>query len=155
MTHSPSSPAPETQPVASLPVLVSQLLLIVEEMHGDIIRLGEQTAELQACVIGFTNGGASFGAYQVDTYTMAYLNLLGPLLAARLNKELGERPISELMKACAPLTRDALEELAAYRDTQQTRDTLSNALAGVADPWGGQTPAADSGWADLKSSETP
>jgi hypothetical protein len=100
---------------------------------------------------GFTNNGSSFGAYQVDAFTQAYLSLLGPLLAVRLNKELGDRSVPMLMKAVAPLTRDALEELAAYRETQLGRDVLANAMGTVAsDPWQAE-PQGD--WNTLEEAE--
>ena len=97
---------------------------------------------------GFTNGGSSFGAYQVDAFTQAYLGLLGPLLAVRMNEDLKGAAVEDLMKACAPLTRNALEELAAYRETQMGRDLLANVMGNLpADPW---TADPQGDWNDLE-----
>jgi hypothetical protein len=109
----------------------------------------ERLRSLDANIDGFTNSGASFGAYQVDQYTMAYLTLLGPLLSIKLSKELGARPISDVMKACAPLTRDALEEMGAYRQAQQGRDLLANAAGTTGNPWETTQPEPDSDWTSL------
>lgn len=119
------------------------------DVKARLDRAEERFRSLDRNVEGFTNSGASFGAYQVDQFTMAYLTLLGPLLAVRLNKELGARPIGELMKAAAPLTRDALEELAAYRQQQQGKDLLANTIGTMGDPWQAQAPEPDSDWQDL------
>lgn len=104
---------------------------------------------LDVNIDGFTNSGASFGAYQMDQYTMAYLTLLGPLLSIKLSKELGARPISDVMKAVAPMTRDALEEMGAYRQAQQGRDLLANTVGTMANPWESAEPEPDSDWTDL------
>jgi hypothetical protein len=141
-----------------LPILVTRLEQRMLVLEGLLTQLLERAAStdrdantLVNLLEGFTNNGSSFGAYQVDAFTQAYLSLLGPLLAVRLNKELGDRSVPMLMKAVAPLTRDALEELAAYRETQLGRDVLANAMGTVAsDPW--QTePKGD--WNTLEEAE--
>jgi len=158
----PSNPTP-SPPAPSLPALISKLIDRLDgalnHLQHQSVQLADVTARLDRAEVrlhsldrnieGFTNSGASFGAYQVDQFTMAYLTLLGPLLAVRLNKELGARPIGELMKAAAPLTRDALEELAAYRQQQQGRDLLANTIGTMGDPWQAQLPEPDSDWQDL------
>lgn len=156
MTNPPTPP--------TLPELVSRL---IDRLDGVLDHLQNQSYQLSSLlkrqeqleerlksldsnVEGFTNAGASFGAYQVDQFTMAYLTLLGPLLAVRLQKELGTRSIGELMKAAAPITRDTLEELAAYRQQQQGKDLLANTMGTMApagDPWKDPEPGTD--WQDL------
>lgn len=131
----------------------TQLGNLLAERGEDGVTLAEDLRRrlnsLDANIEGFTNSGASFGAYQVDQFTVAYLNLLGPLLAVRLQKELGSRSIGELMKAAAPITRDALEELAAYREQQQGKDLLANTIGTMGDPWQNVTPEPDTDWQDL------
>jgi len=144
--------------VIPLPTLVKALDQRLERVEGLLTHLLERAAStdrdantLVNLLEGFTNNGSSFGAYQVDAYTQAYLSLLGPLLAVRLNEELKNRPIEDLMKACAPLTRNALEELGAYRETQLGRDVLANAMGTTAaDPWQSE-PQGD--WNTLEEAE--
>jgi hypothetical protein len=162
MTSSTSQPFPavETpqpgQPALTpLPALVARLeqrMLAVQNLLEQLLERAASTDRdantLVGLLEGFTNNGSSFGAYQVDAYTQAYLSLLGPLLAVRLNDELRTHTIADLMKACAPLTRDALEELGAYRETQLGRDVLANAMGTISsDPWKDR-PEGD--WNDLE-----
>lgn len=160
----PTMTNPQSPP--TLPELVSRL---IDRLDGVLDHLQNQSTQLSLLlaqqeqlqerlksldinVEGFTNSGASFGAYQVDQFTMAYLTLLGPLLAVRLQKELGTRSIGELMKAAAPITRDTLEELAAYRQQQQARDLLTNTMGTMGppqDPWQNATPEPGTDWQDL------
>jgi hypothetical protein len=151
MTQTPDTP-PKANIIDLLQRISMQLGDLTELLEDHFRGLHDQIAPIAHDVDGFTNSGASFGAYQVDAYTQAYLSLLGPLLAVRLQQELGTRDISELMKAAAPLTRDALEELGAYRETQQGRDALSNALSTMGDVWKEETPGPVEGdWQDLES----
>jgi hypothetical protein len=151
----PPLPGAQTIPLPALVMRLEQRMLAVESLLTQLlerVRASEGSIdELVSILNGFTNGGSSFGAYQVDAYTQAYLSLLGPLLAVRLNEELKNRPIEDLMKACAPLTRNALEELGAYRETQLGRDVLANAMGTTAaDPWQGE-PQGD--WNTLEEAE--
>ena len=125
----------------------AQLTAIAGNQHEMLQRLKSLDHNLE----GFTNSGASFGAYQMDQYTMAYLTLLGPLLSVKLHKELGARPISDVMKAVAPMTRDALEEMGAYRQAQQGKDLLANVMGTAGDPWKYTVPEPGSDWTDLDS----
>jgi len=146
---------PSTQ--ASLPQLMAaclgELRTITPMLERLVVQQASQLAYLdsiQANVDGFTNGGASFGAYQTDPYTNAYLAVLGPMLAIRLQSELGNKLIPELMKAGAPLARDMLEELAAYREQQFGRDILENEMSTVRDPWNEKAqPEENTTWEDL------
>ena len=155
---SPAPTPPHGSQVVPLPTLVKALDQRLGQVEDLLTQLLERAAStdreastLVSLLEGFTNNGSSFGAYQVDAYTQAYLSLLGPLLAVRLNEELKSRPIEDLMKACAPLTRNALEELDAYRETQLGRDVLANAMGTVAsDPWQAD-PQGD--WSTLEEAE--
>lgn len=129
----PTVPPPPKGP--SLPEALIQIAGALQDNRDALERLGARLDRIESLVAGFTNDGASFGAYQVDAYTTAYLALLGPMIATRLAKELAVRPIGDLMKAAAPLTRDALEELAAYREQQLGKDILANQVPAAGDPW--------------------
>lgn len=108
-----------------------------------------ELAEIRNLLDGFTNGGSSFGAYQTDPFTAAYLAVLGPMLAFRLGPELQSKLIPELLKAGAPLARDVLEELAAYRQQQMGRDALENVMSTTRDPWAETARPEDGSWEAL------
>lgn len=127
----------------------AQLTAIAGNQHEMLERL----KSLDINIDGFTNSGASFGAYQIDQYTMAYLTMLGPLLSVKLYKELGTMKIPDVMKAVAPMTRDALEEMGAYRQSQAGKDLLANAVGTMGDVWKEPDPASD--WDDLSEGPYP
>lgn len=140
----------------TLPQTMQACLIQLMRLNENIEALVRQTnantnviEEIQETLNGFTNGGASFGAYQTDPFTTAYLSILGPMLAFRLGGELQNKLIPELLKAGAPLARDVLEELAAYRQQQLGRDTLENLVGTVRDPWAEQARPEDGGWEAL------
>lgn len=100
-------------------------------------------SELRDLLAGFTNNGATFSAYQVDPFTHAYLALMGPLLARRLDVDGMELP--EMMKGATLLSRQLIDELAAYRSERSSIDYLEEQTEWLHDPWktGEQEPASD------------
>lgn len=108
----------------------NQLLIKLIEgqrMHTD------QLDQLLYLVNGFTSGGASFSAYQCDQMTLAYLALMGPLLAQRM--DMGAADINELIKGGTMLARQLLDELSAYRSQQGSFDYLEEQTELINDPW--------------------
>lgn len=93
----------------------------------------EQLEQLTYLVNGFTSGGASFSAYQCDQMTLAYLALMGPLLAQRM--DMGAADINELIKGGTMLARQLLDELSAYRSQQGSFDYLEEQTELINDPW--------------------
>mgnify|MGYP001161190386 FL=1 len=96
----------------------------------------EHIRDLHTLMAGFTSGGASLTGYVPDAFTNAYLSVLGPVLAKRLDDN--ELDLEELMKGATLLSRRLLEELSAYRSEQEGRDVLEDALSLVDDPWKGE-----------------
>ena len=103
----------------------------------------EQLEQLTYLVNGFTSGGASFSAYQCDQMTLAYLALMGPLLAQRM--DMGAADINELIKGGTMLARQLLDELSAYRSQQGSFDYLEEQTELINDPWqqGGEGSISD------------
>jgi hypothetical protein len=93
----------------------------------------EQLENLTYLVNGFTSGGASFSAYQCDQMTLAYLALMGPLLAQRM--DMGATDINGLIKGGTMLARQLLDELSAYRSQQGSFDYLEEQTELINDPW--------------------
>jgi hypothetical protein len=93
----------------------------------------QQLQDLLYLINGFTSGGASFNGYLPDAFVSAYLSILGPVLAHKIqNDDIG---LEEMMKGGTMLARRLLEELSAYRSEQGARDVLSDALELLDDPW--------------------
>lgn len=93
----------------------------------------DQIDNLTYLINGFTSGGASFSAYQCDQMTLAYLALMGPLLAQRM--DMGAADINELIKGGTMLARQLLDELSAYRSQQGSFDYLEEQAELINDPW--------------------
>ena len=58
--------------------------------------------------------------------TTAYLSVLGPVLAVRLNNQ--DIDLTELMKGSIMLSNQVLEELNAYRSEQGGKDLVKKSL---------------------------
>ncbi len=99
----------------------------------------DQLNDLTYLVNGFTSGGASFNAYQCDQMTLAYLALMGPLLAQRM--DMGATDIHELIKGGTLLARQLVDELSAYRSQQGSFDYLEEQTELINDPWKGDQAA--------------
>lgn len=99
----------------------------------------DQVNDLTYLVNGFTSGGASFNAYQCDQMTLAYLALMGPLLAQRM--DMGATDINELIKGGTLLARQLVDELSAYRSQQGSFDYLEEQAELINDPWKGDQAA--------------
>lgn len=99
----------------------------------------DQLNDLTYLVNGFTSGGASFNAYQCDQMTLAYLALMGPLLAQRM--DMGATDINELIKGGTLLARQLVDELSAYRSQQGSFDYLEEQTELINDPWKGDQAA--------------
>lgn len=65
--------------------------------------------------------------------TLAYLALMGPLLAQRM--DMGATDINELIKGGTLLARQLVDELGAYRSQQSSFDYLEEQTELIDDPW--------------------
>lgn len=92
----------------------------------------EQIARL---LDGFTGGGASFNAYQVDQLTAAYLAIMGPLLAARLAAPGQPTALEAMFKGALIMAKQMLEEMGAYRSQRAGADYLESQAEFINDPW--------------------
>ena len=73
--------------------------------------------------------------------TLAYLALMGPLLAQRM--DMGASDINELIKGGTMLARQLLDELSAYRSQQGSFDYLEEQAELIDDPWSKGEAAAE------------
>jgi hypothetical protein len=143
-----SSPAPEVQPQGELTQLqVSQQILAelralnkslafltqrVDVSHSSVMT---ELRQVRSLLDGFTSGGASFNAYQVDQLTAAYLAIIGPLVAARLAAPGQPTDLPQVLKGAVLMAKTLTEELAAYRSQRQSFDYLESQTEFINDPW--------------------
>lgn len=127
---------PQAQVLGALERSVRLLERLIEQQQ----RLSGQIRDLQELINGFTSSGSSFNAYQLDPFTAAYLGVLAPVVADRLRHAAQSEgmDINELMKGGIVLSRQLLEELAAYRSQREAQDYLEEQMALVNDPWQNQ-----------------
>lgn len=118
----------------SLLQLTNELLTELRLLRGQMDQLNLQQAEVLELLRGFTAGGASFHAYQVDPFTSAYIALIANAMSDRLAKATDQMPITELVKAAIPLSRSLLEELDAYRSSRGGLDYLEDQAGFLCDP---------------------
>ena len=90
--------------------------------------INQQLSELLELINGFTSGGSSFSAYQSDSFTTAYMAIIGPLVAATLASKGGN--LEGLTEGASLMARQVLEELSAYRSTQGLRDYIEDQASG-------------------------
>lgn len=109
--------------------------LLAESLNGQRA-INNQLNDLIYLVNGFTSGGASFSGYTIDPMTTAYLAIMGPAIAARLAEQGADLP--EMMKGTALLSRQLLEELAAYRSERSAIDYVEEQAELISDPWKNQ-----------------
>lgn len=108
---------------------------IVQRLDVQHRATSDQLSQVRDLVNGFTSGGASFSAYQVDGLTAAYLSITGPLIAARLANQGQATSIPQLTKGSIMFAKELMEELAAYRSQRLGVDYLEEQSALVRDPW--------------------
>jgi hypothetical protein len=146
-----SSPTPEAGPAEELTQLrVNQQILEELRQMNASLRLILQRLDLQqgiqkkvlegvdstrSLLDGFTSGGASFNAYQIDQLTAAYLAVVGPLVAARLAAPGQPTDLPQMMKGAVLMAKTLTDELAAYRSQRQGLDYLEDQGAFIHDPF--------------------
>jgi hypothetical protein len=84
-------------------------------------------------VDGFTSGGSSFRAYQVDPMVLVYAAILGPVLSDRLDGQAskgGGDYITEMTKGSAVLARQLLRTLDEYRGSREGLDYIESEMQG-------------------------
>ena len=101
-------------------------LLKETQINGEYLKgIHTLLSDLKFLLDGFTNQGASINGYVPDIGTLAYLAVVGPTLARKLEKTVG---VEEILKGGVPLAQRMVEEFLAYQSTQQPQDRLANAL---------------------------
>lgn len=133
-----SSQVPLATTVANVQTQLDQACGLLERL---LHQQQAQTAllrDLIKLVDGFTAGGASFTAYQLDPMTLAYLAITAPQFNRILSKF--DDDIVEILKASGPLSRRIIEEFDAYRSQRSGLDYLEEQGALIDDPWESSPP---------------
>jgi hypothetical protein len=126
---SPATPTPSDPLVAALTGLLEQQ----RATHQLLSSIHQRLDELANLVDGFTSGGSSFRAYQVDPMVLVYAAILGPVLSDRLDGQAaaaGDGYIDEMTKGSAVLARKLLRTLDEYRANREGLDYLESEMKG-------------------------
>lgn len=107
----------------------------LQQINGRLDQIMLQQREQLEILHGFTSGGSSFHAYQLDPLAQAYIALLASALGDQLQQATKDMPLTELVKAAIPLSRTLLEELDAYRSARGGLDYLEEQIGFLQDPW--------------------
>ena len=128
----PSSP---TTPNPSDPLLAAVASLAEQQRKTNehLVRIHKALADVTTLLDGFTSGGSSFRAYQVDPMVLVYAAILGPVLSDRLDGQAanaGGDYISEMTKGSAVLARQLLRTLDEYRSSREGLDYIESEMQG-------------------------
>lgn len=102
---------------------VAQSLRKQQEMQAQV---AQSVADIARCLEGFTSGGASFHAYQLNPMVLVYASILGPILGDRID---GDRPregdyLEEMTKGAAVMAQRLLRTLDQYQSGSAALDYL-------------------------------
>jgi hypothetical protein len=123
------------QILAELQALNKGLSFLTQQLDVGHAATMAELSQVRSLVEGFTSGGASFNAYQVDQLTAAYLAIVGPLIAAKLAAPGQPTSLPELMKGAILMGKTLTDELAAYRSQRQGQDYIESITEFTNDPW--------------------
>ena len=126
---SPKSPTP-TDPVAEA---LTSLAEQQRKTNEHLMRIHKALTDLVHLADGFTSGGSSFRAYQVDPMVMVYAAILGPVLSDRLDGQAassGEDYMEQMTKGSAVLARRLLRTLDEYRSRREGMDYIESEMQG-------------------------
>lgn len=127
----PTSRAQGHPTLALLEQIKDQLLLVAEGQD----RQTRVLEDIRRTIDGFTSGGASFNSHQTDPFSLAYISIIAPALAGVMKKAGDELSLPEILKGAILLSREALDELGAYRSVREGKDYLQDQLSTINDPW--------------------
>lgn len=115
------------------------LLVDVQRRQASRLERMHKTLEAQQALIdGFTSGGSSFRAAQVDPAQVAYAAILGPILGDRIDATVpkgdSEAYLEEMMRGAAVMSRRLLRVLDTYLSERSSLDYLEHAVGDIQDP---------------------
>jgi hypothetical protein len=133
-TTPPKTADPQLQQL----VQIAALLDILADRAGRLLEQQQRTnnslARLERLLEGFTDEGSSFRAHQIDSLTVMYASLLGPILGDRIDsviQDKGDDYADEMMKGAAVMARNLLRTLDLYRQQREGIDYLENAAGDI------------------------
>lgn len=108
-----------------------------EVQQGKILSALEELVRLAD---GFTGGGSSFAAYQINPMVLVYAAILGPILGDRIDADTqqGEQYLDEMTRGAAVMAQRLLRVLDEYQGKRGILDALEAACGDL----GGQQPTA-------------
>lgn len=146
-TTSPTGPTPDPilQELTLVHGLLDVLIGIQQRQEQQLKAIADALAAQGSLLDGFTSGGSSFRAYQLDPVSLAYAAILGPVISDRLDAEAakaGDSYLEEMTKGAAVLARRLIRTLDEYRSQREGLDYLETEMQGSALFPPGQQPTA-------------
>lgn len=152
---SPSqTPAPRLNPRPKPPDAWLQEAIQIRELVqevGSLLRrqqesnalLAQSIADIARCLDGFTSGGASFHAYQINPILLVYASILGPILGDRIDADRSREGdyLEEMTKGAAVMAQRLLRTLDEYQSNSAALDYL-RATCGDIEPPEPSSPAS-------------
>lgn len=136
----PSSPASASQISEALVQEVTGIRQALDTLAGQQQKTEQQLRQLNKALLdigklvdGFTAGGSSFHAYQIDPMVLVYAAILGPVLSDRLDGQAtssGGDYIAEMTRGSAVLARQLLRTLDEYRSSREGLDYIESEMQG-------------------------
>jgi len=130
----------------SIAVMASQLTRVTTALEAmekrqaleleSLERLNRTLDDMRSDVRGFTDEGASFRSCVADPFMVAYASVVSPMIAISLRDTIDGKPIADLLKAGAVMSRNMVEEAAAFREVRPAATAIEDAIGSSVDPWG-------------------
>lgn len=120
--------------IATQTTRMSAALETIQEQNG---RIEGRLSEIQENLRGFSDDGASLRTHLPDPFLVAYAAVAGAVVSVKTRKTARNRSISYILKSCAEMARQIVDEATAFREVSSSAGAVESALASLQlDPWG-------------------
>lgn len=127
------APDPLLQELTQIHALLDVLIGIQQRQEQQLKTITKVLNDQANLLDGFTSGGSSFRAYQLDPVALAYASILGPVISDRLDGEAsksGQDYLDQMTKGAAVLARRLIRTLDDYRSQREGLDYIETEMQG-------------------------
>lgn len=130
------TPDPGSQELATITQLLGALLNQERTNEQQLRKLNQTLGSIETLLDGFSSGGSSFRAYQLDPMLLTYAAILGPILGDRIDSQVakGDAYLDEMLKGAAVMARRLLQTLDEYRQQRSGLDYLEHQAGDINEP---------------------
>lgn len=121
---------------------VQEIAVLLQRQQQNSAMVAKAIAEIARCLEGFTSGGASFHAYQLNPMVLVYASILGPILGDRIDGERSREGdyLEEMTKGAAVMAQRLLRILDQYQSEGAALDYLQANFGDIDPPSPEATP---------------